>query len=118
MDLLIDQSTNDIVFINGGCPVTSSTSESIAQKLKIKLSTFLGEWFLDTTVGVPYFERILGRARSKDVVDLLIREQVESESMVEEVISFNSSLANRRYEVSFRVRTVDGGLSEPITITI
>ncbi|MFY1894735.1 hypothetical protein ACOTCN_12180 [Achromobacter xylosoxidans] len=31
----------------------------VAQQIKVTLLAFLGEWFLDTSFGVPYFEEVL-----------------------------------------------------------
>lgn len=41
----------DLVIVTG--------PDALAQRLAIKLRHFLGEWFLDTSFGVPYFESVL-----------------------------------------------------------
>ncbi|AGR89492.1 hypothetical protein X832_gp022 [Pseudomonas phage PAK_P5] len=42
MDLLLDENSHDIVFVNGQTPVTQGQVQIVAQRLKIKLWTFLG----------------------------------------------------------------------------
>jgi hypothetical protein len=110
MDILVDEKTNDIVFINGESPVTTTIRIGVAQRLKVTLQTFLGEWFLDTDLGVPYFESIFGKVSSKSSVDLILQEKILADEGVIEITSFTSSLsaATRVYTMSFAVLTNEG----------
>jgi hypothetical protein len=91
----------------------------VAQRLKITLQTFLGEWFLNTTVGVPYFEAIFGKVKSKSSIDLLLQEKILADPGVIEMVSFESELDNskRVYSMDFRVRTSEG-VTDDISITL
>jgi|SRR5690554_5041530 len=122
MDLLMNISTDhDCLFINGECPVTSTPEQKMAQKIKIKLLTFRGEWFHDTTYGVPYWQEILGHKVSKSRVDMLIQEAILEEEGVKEIIDFRSSLNKRDYSVTAKIRVHDGSIATvsigDITIT-
>ena len=44
-DILLDEYTHDVVYINGDTPITAEDKTNVAQKLKIKLQTFKSEWF-------------------------------------------------------------------------
>lgn len=120
MDLLLNPDTNDLVFINGKCPVTQLLTEIVAQRLKVTLYTFLGEWFLDTTVGVPYFQQIFGKIRTKATIDLIFQRIIASDPDVIEILSFDSSLTpeTRGYAMTFQVRVTDNTESLPITIEV
>ena len=120
MDLLLDTDTNDLVFINGACPVTQHLTDVVAQRLKITLYTFFGEWFLDTTIGVPYFQQIFGKVRSKSTVDLIFQRIIADDPDVIEILSFTSELAAnaRGYTMTFQVRVSDNTASLPITISV
>ncbi len=120
MDLLLDPNTNDLVFKNGAITVTSSQSEIVAQRLKVTLYTFLGEWFLDDEVGVPYFQQIFGKARSKATVDVIFQNIISKDPGVVEIREFNSTLDNpsRGYSMSFKVRVSDGTITDNITINV
>lgn len=120
MDLLLDPNTNDLVFKNGAVTVTSSQSEIVAQRLKVTLYTFLGEWFLDDEVGVPYFQQIFGKARSKATVDVIFQNIISKDPGVVEIREFNSTLDNpsRGYSMSFKVRVSDGTITDNITINV
>lgn len=120
MDLLLDTNTGDMVYVNGGCPVTQKTAEVVAQRLRITLYTFLGEWFLDTTVGVPYFQQIFGKLRSKASVDLIFQQIITTDPDVIEILTFESVLDKtaRGYSMTFQVRVADNTASLPITINV
>ena len=119
MDLLLNPDTGDLVFINGGSPVTQRTATVVAQRLRITLYTFLGEWFLDATVGVPYYQQIFGKIRTKSAVDLIFQQIITDDPDVIEILTFNSTLdsANRGYSMTFQVRVSDNTASLPITIS-
>lgn len=124
MDILLNNdvtspSFGDSVWING--PLTSDNltvdpSSVVAQRLRIRLNTFLGEWFLNTEYGVPYFQRILGKKVKKTAVDRIFQEQILAERGVREIVSFSSTFQKRQYEMSFRVRALDGSITDSITV--
>jgi len=53
---LLDQ--NGDLDISGNHLTLTDGIEAIRQHLKVKFQIFLGEWFLDESVGVPYFQQI------------------------------------------------------------
>jgi len=116
MDLLLDEN-NDLVFINGQTPTTSYPVQVVAQRLGIRLRTFLGEWFVNTSYGIPYWQRILGRKTTKAAIDKIFQQQILDEVGVMQITSFNSTFENRQYSLSFRVKVVSGEVSPAITIT-
>lgn len=119
MDLLIDHNTGDLVFLNGSCPVTQLQADIVAQRLRITLYTFYGEWFLDGTVGVPYIQQIFTKIKRKSTVDLIFQGLIAADPGVIEIISFRSEInAQRGYTMTFQVRVSDNSASLPITINI
>lgn len=113
MDMLLDPASNDVVFINGQCPVTTSDFNVVAQRLKIRLLTFLGEYDFNTEYGVPYFQRILGKRIRKQDIDNIFQQQILLEEGVVEILDFNSTLINSTYSLSFRARN-DKRLITPV----
>ncbi len=57
IDLPLDPVTGDLNIVDGDVAMIDG-AEAVRQRLKIKLSTFLGEWFDDPTFGVPYKENV------------------------------------------------------------
>lgn len=119
MDLALDPDTHDIMFANGAVFVTQRLVDIVAQRLKISLYTFLGEWFLDTSIGVPYFQQIFGKVRKKSTVDIIFQGIISDDPDVIEILSFVSEITPERgYEMTFSVRVADNTASLPITITL
>ena len=120
MDFRLDRLENDILWKNGPLTTDYTTqpyTETVGQRLKIRLLTFMGEWFLDTTYGVPYWQRLLGvKQTSKSAIDLIFQQQILSEPGVKEIVSFDSSFQNRQYSLSFRVKVVTGEITSPIIV--
>lgn len=117
MDMKIDSLTGDLLFANGECPVTESYEDSVAQRLEVTLRTFLGEWFLQTDIGVPYFEKVFVKQQNKTALDLVFQEQINKDPDVSSIASFQSELRNNReYSVVFSVKTIRGTTTDFITV--
>ena len=115
MDLLLD-SNKDLVFVNGECPVVTERASVVAQRLTIRLRTLYQEWFLNAGYGVPYLERILGQKVKKTTVDAILQEHIYKERGVAEIVSFTSTMVNRRYSCQFRVRADNGETTATISV--
>ncbi len=59
--LILDTALWDLVTDNNGNIALASEPYAIAQDVASAVKTFLGEQWYDTTVGVPYFTKMLGR---------------------------------------------------------
>jgi hypothetical protein len=112
--------TNDAVWVNGPLTkefTTQPFTQTVEQRLRIRLQTFLEEYFWDTTYGIPYFQRLLGKKQtSKAAADLIFQTNILAEVGVKEIVSFDSTFVNRVYSLTFRVKVVDGTISSPIVI--
>ena len=111
---------NDIIWNNGPLLVEDTTqpfTETIGQRLKIRLQTFLGEWFINTVYGVPYWQRIIAiKQTSKAAADLIFQQEILKEEGVKEIVTFESTFVNRRYSLIFSVRVVTGEVTAPIVV--
>ena len=75
------------ILIKDGDFLLIDNAERVAQQIKVKLLTFLGEWFLDTTWGVPYLEYILVKQPNQELIKQILSEQILS---VDDVKSLNA----------------------------
>ena len=124
MDILLNNDRTsldfgDALFVNGPLSpagITQESAEVVAQRLSIRLKTYLGEWFLDVGYGVPYYQRIFTKKTTKTAVDRIFQQQILSERGVRELVSFSSTFENRQYSMSFKVRVMNGSVTESITV--
>ena len=118
MDIKLDED-GDIYLVNGDAQTTSIGAEDLAQRLRIRLNTFQGEWFMDNTLGIDWWNRVMGKNRSKMAVDALIQDAILKEPDALQIVSYTSSIStNRKFSCSFRVRTEDGAISSAITFVL
>lgn len=64
----IDLTTGDLVLLEG--------PDAIAQHLRIRLRFYLGEWYLDTRIGIPYFQTILVKGARLNIVRAIFRKVI------------------------------------------
>lgn len=117
MDLLLTDE-HDIAFVNGVALVTEDLKQSTAQRLKVKLSTFKGEWFADANTGIDYFGSVFGKRRRKETVDLIMQTAILEDPDVIRIVSFSSGItANRAYEMTFSAQVTDGTVAS-VTVNV
>lgn len=118
MDIKLNRE-HDLEFDGNDLKLTSTESESLAQRLIVKLRTFQGEWFLDVNEGIGYYQSILGKNRAKETIDLIFKNAILSEPEVVNIISFESSISPQRvYQLRFKVRSLNGDEGIPVELTI
>lgn len=84
-------------------------ADAIRQALQIKLRHFSGEWFLDTTFGVPWFS-LLEKGVDPRLVEDTVKRAIMEVDGVETLLQFGMQFdgATRTASIDFTVR-VDGG---------
>lgn len=60
------------VLVNGNLVLV----DDVAQRVRTRLRMFLGEWFLDTADGTPYFQDILVKSPNLVLIRSAIRERI------------------------------------------
>jgi hypothetical protein len=118
MDIKLGED-GDISLVNGDAQTTGIGAEDLAQRLRIRLNTFQGEWFMDNTLGIDWWNRVMGKNRSKMAVDALIQDSILKEPDALQIVSYTSSISSdRKFSCSFRVRTENGAISSAITFVL
>ena len=83
--------------------------EAIAQAIKTRLRAIRNEWWEGDETALPYFPDIMGRKNvSKAAIDLQVIARIMDTIGVINVFDISSSLVNRQYSFSCKVRTVYG----------
>lgn len=117
MDLTLDPNTHDLAVtnydlsLNAGLPL-------IQQRLKQSLWFFLGEWYLDITDGVPYYENVLVKAPVQLTLESTFKQAILDTPGVLELTKFDLEYTNatRQLALDFQVNSFYGSteLSEVI----
>lgn len=106
-DLRLDTTTHDLVINNFNFELTNDDDEDVAQRLKIRLLFFFGEWFLNTNFGVPYYQDILKKQADETLVDAIFRTHILQTPGVNSLLQYESSFdaSLRKFDVEFKVKT-------------
>lgn len=103
MDIALDPVTYDLLM-----PLQLVTGAAYTrQSIGIRLRFFLGEWFLDTSQGIPYYQNILKKlpAKGKAQVDSIFIDAILGAPTVNSLLSFTSTLQNRVYSAQWVANT-------------
>jgi hypothetical protein len=108
----LNKQIHDIEAVGGKIALLSTVQEAVRQRLDIKFKTWAGEWFLDTTYGIPYRQQILGKGRTKAEIDALYILEINKDPDVQRIVYFNSvfDVLEREYKLDFEVKVADAPL--------
>ena len=114
-DFTIGGPTNDLVLTNGDLTLVTG-SAAIAQNVLQQLQFFLGEWFLDNTQGVGWFQDILVKTPNLDVVNATIQNTILAVPGIIQLLAFTLQYTNstRQLAIAFQAQCTNG---ETISIT-
>ena len=109
MDIALDPTTNDIALQSNGLYFVDGV-DAIAQQLRITFQGFLGEWFLDTTLFMPWFQDVLIKAPSFAVVQEIFKNAILETQGILSLNDFqlNLDLGARTATLSFSALSANG----------
>lgn len=87
--LAIDETTNDLRLTADGNLALVQDAEAVGQHARQRLNTHEGEWFLDTTAGVPWLNNILGSGYDPALAEGVVKAEILDTDGVEEITSFS-----------------------------
>ena len=104
--------SNDIVMVRG--------IDHLSHKLKIKLLFFFGEWFLDTTKGMDFFNVIFIDNPNLNAIDNMVKVTIVDTPGVLELLEYTSDFTpgTRTFFISFKVNTIYGEISFQETLSV
>lgn len=109
MDIKIDQTTQKFVLQDGDLVLTTGV-EAVSQFVSQRVKTFLGEWFLDITEGIPYFEKAFKKNPSIIEVESMIKDVIMKSPGIIELtfFSFDFNSPTRVGTLAFTARSEQG----------
>lgn len=105
----IDLDFGDVEIVNGDLVLVTGVDE-IQQNVLQNLKTFLGEWFLDNTIGVPYFQQILIKNPDQSKIDAIIQNTIADTPGIIQLLTYSSTIdtKNRSLSISFKALSTSG----------
>lgn len=102
----ISQPGNDLVFVGDPPGLKMVTAaEAVGQHIRQRLQTFLGEWFLDTGVGMPWLDQILGKKYDPALAESIVKAEIMKTDGVVSIESFSVSFL--RETRGLRIRSIE-----------
>ena len=102
MDLLLDENwdlslgATDLQLVTGAAAI----GQHWAQRLK----TFMGEWFLDLRIGLPYFQQVLVKNPDPVVLDSVFKAATIATPGIVELLEFELEIEARTRELRLRAK--------------
>lgn len=113
--LLLDQSAWDLVLDASGSIAIADDPYALAQNVATAVRTFLGEVYYDTSIGVPYFQQILGQYPSVQRLRSLLAKAALTVPGVVTATVFLTALQGRQLGGQIQVATATG---QTATVTV
>jgi len=111
LNILLD--ANGDWAVDNGAVQFASGKQEIAQSIATRLRTILGEWFLNTELGLPWFSRILRKNPNSAEVENIFVKAIADSPGVTSIDEFKMSYIKetRKLLVEARINSVDGVIS-------
>ena len=114
-DLKLD--SNHDMAIEGNDIVLVAGPDEAAQSILIRLYAYYGEWFLDTSLGTPHYQEVLGNPFRVDNQAAVYRRRVLQTPGTKSIENVSFSRINR--QLSFNANAIlEDGSTVPISITV
>lgn len=111
MSSFLQTVTGDLAITLGKLSLVTDPSTAGAQKIRNQLNIFLGEWYLDARVGVPYFSQVFVENPDIGLIQQLIRGIILNTAGVQSVqrVTVSVNRADRSMLIKFAA-TWDNGV--------
>lgn len=108
----------DLLVTNGKFTLVTDPASAGAQKLRNQFQIFLGEWFLDSRIGMPYYQEVFVKQPNLGVLAQLFRGVIINTPGVKSVdnlkVTFNN--ATRNANVAFNATWDDGSVITAVSL--
>lgn len=112
-DLALDPLTGDLA-VTGHALALTSGAEAVAQRLRLRLALWRGEYILDQGVGIPYGALLGRKGAAPRLLEAHLREASATCPGVDVLTEFALTIdTNRHAAVALTARAADG---TPITL--
>jgi hypothetical protein len=105
--------------LDAGAGILVDGRARVAQGIRIALKLWLGEYFLDTTAGVPYLTSILIKQPNRATIEAILRRTIRSVNGVTSVDSLDINIDRqaRTLSVTFTASSGDDVISDTVLLS-
>ena len=115
----------DVLMSNGDLVLTADAdsrgANPVLQDLLFRLRTFSGECFVNTSLGVPWYQQLIGQTGNPGIIDAVLQNVVLATPGVLQLTEWSSSFdrARRILSISFAALTTSGQVvySAPVSLS-
>jgi hypothetical protein len=97
----------DSTIFSGATQFLVNSPAAVAQAVLTRLNLWQGQWFLDSTLGLPVFQQIIGFG-TQAVRDAAIQNVILNTPGVNQITKYTSSLTGRAFRVDATIDTIYG----------
>lgn len=101
-----EDADGDYTFGSGDTSFLVNSPEAVAQAIKTRLRLWYGQWFLDTSDGMPWMQPLTGKPQPV-AMELALRQRIQATAGVQAILAFDARFnpASRRLNISATVET-------------
>lgn len=101
--------TGDFTFGQSQLNFMSNTPETVAQVVMTSLDLWLGEWYLDVTLGMPWIQGVLGK-NNQATADITVQDYILGVQGVTDIAKYASidNQSIRKYSAACTIDTLYG----------
>jgi hypothetical protein len=107
--------TGDGTIFSGNTRFLVNSPQCVAQAVLTRLRLWQGQWFLDSNIGVPYMQQVIGFGTA-GVRDGAIQSAILNTPGVNQILSYASQLNGRALSIQATIDTIYG--PTPITLSL
>lgn len=100
-------SAGDSTIFSGATQFLVNSPAAVAQAVLTRLNLWQGQWFLDSTLGLPVYQQIIGFG-TQAVRDAAIQNVILNTPGVNQILQYTSSLVGREFTVNATIDTIYG----------
>lgn len=111
-DIALNTDTHDLQITDFDLSFIENVDQ-IAQNLNIRLRFFRGEWYLNTLVGIPYYQYFFIKNPNQIQVDSFIKNEIYDTEGVTTINDYSSAFdaVTRNYSVNFNCSALDSDIT-------
>jgi hypothetical protein len=95
-DFAVDPHSNKFLWDKKGLQFTSNHLDYMAQKVRCAISIFLGEWFLNKNIGIPYIPTTMEKINHRPILETALIVTISNIKGIKRLASFDPTYDSRK----------------------